>query len=176
MRFQTLIMVTLLGAIVGPTSGARAADAKPLSAADMIAQGEGVAQSAAELSETVNGLIREATDDGDMMKVTCLNDKLTEIDGHLASVQQHLQDLRKAADADTREHEHTMIMVVKDKLAVLSQQAGQCVGKDLYETGETKVDSYIDPNLASNEGDPAAVPTILPPSLPTLPPASSGMR
>jgi len=153
-----------------------AAKPAPLNPADMVAQGEGIVQNGTALSQTVGGLVREATEDADMMKVTCLNDKLTQIDGNLRTAQQHLEGLRKAADAGVRAHEHTMIMVVGQKLDVLGQEAGQCVGKDLYETGTTTVDTVIDTDMLPFEDDPSVPPTILPPSLPTLPPAISGMR
>ena len=182
MRFQTLKIVMLLGAVVGLTSGTSAQGAegapakKPVTAADMVAQGEGVVENGAALSETVSGLVREATEDADMMKVTCLNDKLTQIDGNLRTAQQHLQALRKATDAEVRSHEHTMIMVVSQKLDVLGQEAGQCVGKDLYETGTTTVDTVIDTEMLPFEDDPGVAPVVLPPSLPTLPPVISAIN
>ncbi len=53
-------------------------------------RGQGVVESGAALNTTVSGLIREATKDGDVMKVTCLNDKQTQIDGNLRTARQHL--------------------------------------------------------------------------------------
>lgn len=177
MRFEALRPVVLLGAIVGLASQAFAQQAQPqLSSADMLGKADAVVQNAVALSETVHGLIREATDNGDVMKVTCLNDKVTEIDGNLTSAQQHVQELRKATDPEVRLHQYTMIMVVSEKLDVLGQEAGQCVGKDLYETGTTTVDTIIDTDMLPFEDDPGVLPTVLPPSLPTLPPAISGMR
>jgi len=148
----------------------------PTNAADMITQGEGVVENGAVLSTTVSGLIREATEDGDVMKVTCLNDKQTAIDGNLLTAQQHLSALRNATDAGVREHEHTMLMVIGQKLDTLGQEAGQCVGQDLYETGETNVDTIIDQDMLPFEDNPSVPPMVLPPSLPTLPPPESGMR
>jgi hypothetical protein len=185
MRRSSLKMVLFLCLIAGLTSIGFAQDAQPQgeqtgeappSSADMVTQGEGVVESGATLSTTVSGLVREATDDNDMMKVTCLNDKLTQIDGNLNTAQQHLAALRKATDAGVRAHEHTMIMVIGQKLEVLGQEAGQCVGQDLYETGETDVDTIIDESMLPFEDDPSVPPMVLPPSLPTLPPAISGMR
>jgi hypothetical protein len=182
MRPKLFKIVLLLSIVVSLASvglaqeAAAVEDKKPLSSDEMIAQAEGVVESAEALSTTVAGLIREATDDNDMMKVTCLNDKATQIDGNLGTAQQHLATLRKTADAGVRAHEHTMIMVIGQKLEVLGQEAGQCVGKDLYETGETTVDTVTDPDILGYEKDPSVPPTILPPSLPTLPPPESGMR
>jgi TolA-binding protein len=176
-HFKTVLFLVALASIASAGS-AQNTQAKPpaLTAAQMVSQGDGVVTNGTALSQTVSGLIREATEDSDMMKVTCLNDKLTQIDGNLRTAQQHLQALRKATDAGVRSHEHTMIMVVGQKLDVLGQEAGQCVGKDLYETGTTTVDTVIDTDMLPFEDNPSVVPTILPPSLPTIPPAISEIR
>lgn len=169
------VIAGLASAVAAQGTTAQPAPA-PASSSELIAQGEGVVENGAALSTTVSGLIREATEDGDMMKVTCLNDKQTQIDGNLRTAQQHLSALRKATDAGVRAHEHTMLMVVGQKLDVLGQEAGQCVGQDLYETGETDVDTIIDQDMLPFEDNPSVPPTVLPPSLPTLPPPESGMR
>jgi hypothetical protein len=185
MQRKSLRTVMFLCIIVGLASAVAAQETTeqpvqqpppPTNPADMVAQGEGVVESGAALSETVLGLIREATEDGDVMKVTCLNDKQTQIDGNLRTAQQHLVALRKATDPGVRAHEHTMLMVVGQKLDVLGQEAGQCVGQDLYETGQTNVDTIIDEDMLPFEDDPSVPPMVLPPSLPTLPPPESGMR
>lgn len=185
MQRKHLKVVVFLGLIAGLASVAAAEEPAapppeqppaPTNSADMITQGEGVVENGAALSTTVSGLIREATDDADMMKVTCLTDKLTQIDGNLRTAQQHLNALRKATDAGVRSHEHTMIMVVGQKLEVLGQEAGQCVGQDLYETGTTTVDTIIDKDMLPFEDDPSVPPMVLPPSLPTFSPPESGMR
>jgi len=150
--------------------------AKPLTPAKMISQGDTVVASGSKLSQTVSGLLRQATEDADMMRVTCLNDKLTQIDGNLRTAMQHVRSLRQATDAGVRQHEHTMVMVVGQKLDVLGQQASQCVGQDLFATGDTTVDTDIDPDMLPFENNPSFPPTILPPTLPTLPPAVSGTR
>lgn len=186
MRLEASKMLVLLGvaaslglghAVAKAVAGELEQPAKEaLSPSAMIEQGENVVEKGATLSQTVSGLVREATDEADMMKVTCLNDKLTQIDGNLRAAQQHLRQLRTAQDPGVREHEHTMIMVLGGKLDVLGQEASQCVGQDLYSTGETLVETQIDTDMLPFEDDPSNPPTILAPSLPTLPPAITEMR
>jgi hypothetical protein len=184
MRVKASNMLVLLGvafslalghAVAQPTEGEAPAKVA-LTPAGMVEQGEGVVEKGGTLSQTVSGLLREATEEADMMKVTCLNDKLTQIDGNLRAAQQHLRQLRGAEDAGVREHEHTMIMVLGGKLDVLGQEASQCVGQDLYSTGETTVETELDTDMLPFENDPSIPPTILAPSLPTLPPAITEMR
>jgi hypothetical protein len=185
MRIQASKTIVLLGLALSlglghamaqaPASGTPAA--KPaLSPAAMVEEGEGVVEKGGTLSQTVSGLVREATEEADMMKVTCLNDKLTQIDGNLRAAQEHLKQLRAAEDAGVRQHAHTMIMVLGGKLDVLAQEASQCVGQDLYSTGETSVETQIDTDMLPFEDDAATPPTILAPTLPTLPPAITEIR
>lgn len=180
--FSVLMIVGgLSGAIVAAAAAQTGTAAvtppkKVLTPTEMVGHGASIVARGEKLSQTVSGLLRQATEDADMMRVTCLNDKLTQIDGNLRTAQQHLRSLRKANDGGVREHEHRMIAVVGQKLDVLGQQSAQCVGQDLFATGETTVDTDVDTDMLPFEDDPAFPPTILPPTLPTLPPAESGLR
>lgn len=180
MRLTPLKLVTFLVASWSIAAAGAAQDAsqqkpKP-TAAEMTAQAESMVASGTMLSQTVNSLIRQATEDADMLKVTCLTDKATQIEGNLSTARQHLEALKSATDDGVRSHQYTMISVIDSKLNVLGQQAGQCVGKELYETGTTTVDTVVDTDMLPFEDNPSVPPMVLPPSLPTLPPASTGMR
>lgn len=183
MRRKLVRLVMFLCVIVGLVSavaaqGTTGAPASaPSNAETQIAEGEAIVANGIALSEQVNSLIRDATDDNDMMMVTCLTDKLTEIDGNVDIAKARLAEMRKATDAGTRVHEGTVLSVVADKLGVLGQEAGQCAGKDLYKTDEsTTVDTIIDETMLTFENNPSVPPVVLPPSLPTLPPPESGLR
>ena len=52
---------------------------------------------------------------------------------------------------------------------MLEQEANQCVGQELYETGLTRVTTEIDPSLIPDE-DPSLIPVVAPPALPAPPP------
>jgi hypothetical protein len=142
----------------------------------MVKQGETVVKGGAGLSQIVSGMLAKAQQDSDMMRVTCLSEKLTQIDGNLRTAQRRLRALRKATEPSLREHEHTMLEVLGQKLAVLERESNQCVGQDLYETGDTETEMEIDSNMLPFEDDPSTPPSVLPHTLPTLPPAVSGLR
>jgi hypothetical protein len=125
-----------------------AANAPPQESADAIVQ-RGV-----NLSQRVSQMLDEARRDADMIRVTCLNDKLTQINANLRTAQGRLGNLQKAIDVDQRNHELTVLTVLGQKLQVLDQESNQCVGQDLYETGPTKVTTEINTSLLPFEADP----------------------
>lgn len=125
-----------------------AANAAPQESADAIVQ------RASNLSQRVSQMLDEARRDADMIRVTCLNDKLTQINANLRTAQGRLASLQKAVDVDQRNHELTVLTVLGQKMQVLDQESNQCVGQDLYETGPTKVTTEINTSLLPFEADP----------------------
>lgn len=125
-----------------------AANAAPQESADAIVQ------RASNLSQRVAQMLDEARRDADMIRVTCLNDKLTQINANLRTAQGRLASLQKAVDVDQRNHELTVLTVLGQKMQVLDQESNQCVGQDLYETGPTKVTTEINTSLLPFEADP----------------------
>jgi hypothetical protein len=149
-----------------------AAEAKPVAPEDMVSEGEAVLRRGNLVSAAVRDMLDEARKDADIIRVTCLDDKLTQINANLRSVETRLEALRKAVDPDRRTHEHTVLTVLAQKLQVLDQEAHQCVGQAMYETGQTKVLTEIDTDSLPFEETPSTPPAVQPPTLPTLPPAT----
>jgi hypothetical protein len=150
------------------------ATAPPRSAADQQAAADQIVQRATRLTERLSQLLDEARREADMIRVTCLNDKLTQADANLHTVQNRLAALQKAGDQDQRNHEFTVISVLGQKFQVLEQQANACVGQDMYETGPTKVVTEITTSLLPFENDPGTPAVTLPPAVvvDTVPPTS----
>lgn len=115
---------------------------------------EQIVQRGTNLSQRVATMLDEARRDADMIRVTCLNDKLTQINANLRTAQSRLASLQKAVDVDQRNHELTVLTVLGQKMQVLDQESNQCVGQDLYETGPTKVTTEINTSLLPFETDP----------------------
>ena len=147
---------------------------QPVSPQELAAQGEALLQRGSAVSQAVRRMLEDARKEADIIKITCLDDKLTQIDVNLRTASARLEALKKAVDPDRRTHEFTVLTVVGQKLQVLDQEAHQCVGQAMYETGATKVVTEIDTNMLPFEEDPSNPPVILPPSLPAVPPAASG--
>jgi hypothetical protein len=139
-----------------PASSSATGPAQP--AQDLTAQGETVVRRGSALSQDVLGMLQDARKEADIIKVNCLDDKLAQINANLRTAQARLDLLKKAVDPDLRAHEHTVLAVLARKLQVLDQEAHQCVGQALYETGATKVVTEVDTSKLPAEADPSVFP------------------
>lgn len=138
----------------------------PNSPAEQAAAAETLLTRATALSQRVTQMLDDARRDADVIRVTCLNDKLTQINANLRAAQSRQATLTRTVDADQRMHELTVLNVLGQKLQVLDQEANQCIGQDLYETGPTKIITEIDTSLLPFENNPTN-PSITTPTAPT---------
>jgi hypothetical protein len=153
---------------VGTAGSARAVSrAQQLSPADQMAAAEAMVNRGNVLSTRVTTMLDEARREADVIRVTCLNDKLTQINANLRTAQSRLQSFQRTVDIDQRNHELTVLTVLGQKLQVLDQEANQCVGQDLYETGPTKVVTEIDTSILPFESDPTN-PQVQTPTAPSI--------
>lgn len=154
----TACLVALFGstgaaAQADPSNAARAAEAEA-----MVLRGEG-------LSRRVSSMLSDARRESDIIRITCLGDKLTQVNALLGNARQRLQTLKESGDAGQQKHEHTVLMVLGQKFQVLDQEAAQCVGQAMFETGTTRVQTDIDPATVPFDEAPASSPppVVLPP-------------
>ncbi len=119
-----------------------------------------------DLSRRVQSMLDEARQERDIIRVTCINDKLTQVNANLRTAEQRisqLEDAIAAEDSGRRNHEFTVIIVLGQKFVVLDREAVQCIGNEIYETGATRVITEIDP------GAPVENPSAIPPMHPRIP-------
>ena len=108
-----------------------------------------VIQRGEDLSRRTQSMLDEARQEHDIIRVTCVNDKLTQVNANLRTAEQRFEqlvDAIEANDTSRRNHEFTVISVLGQKFVVLDREAVQCVGEDIYETGSTRVEIEIDPD------------------------------
>jgi hypothetical protein len=139
------------------------APAAPQSPGEQVAAGQQVVRQGEALSQRIRGLLEQARRESDIIRVTCLNDKLTQVNANLRTASQRAEALQKAADPDLRNHESTVLGVLAQKFGVLDQEAGQCVGQDMFNTGTTRVTTEIDEATIPDES-PDNLPVIMSPS------------
>jgi hypothetical protein len=163
------------GSGAAPSAASRSAYAQqqPPSAAEKTESAETIVGRGNSLSQRVTQMLSEARREADMIRVTCLNDKLTQINANVHTAQSRLTAYNKAVDVDQRSHELTVLNVLGQKLQVLDQESNQCVGQDLFETGPAKIQVEINTALLPFETEPGSPPPTLPPSLPDIPPDAS---
>lgn len=146
-----------------------------LSSAEQLAEASATEERGTNISRRVLAMLDEARRERDIIRVTCLNDKLTQINAHLRTLQsrrENLQDAVNTGDESRRNHEFTVITVLGQHFRTLEQEANACIGQDIFETGTTRVVVDIDPTtpeedlVVQDPGQPD-VPFIPPPASPT---------
>ena len=70
-----------------------------------------------------------------MIKFNCVNDKLTQLNGHMVVTDQSMSSLtlehRARATTRARQHEFTRITILYQKVVMLGTEAEQCIGEDV---------------------------------------------
>ena len=119
-------------------------------------------------STRVRHLLDEARRQKDVVKTTCLSDKLAQIEVASRSSKERSAALKSAiarGDTDLRNHEFSVLNVLRQRAEQLDAEANQCIGEELGFPGDTRVTFAIDPNIATI--DPGSVPgdtvTVIPP-------------
>ena len=134
-----------------------------------------VAQATATCDAQAKALQRSKKEK-DIIRVTCVDDKLAQCNANLQNLKRRQKALKEAIennDAGSRNHEFAVIGVLSQKFKMLQQAANQCVGQDLFDTGDTKVRQEVD--IFAPDADPAVVAPVPPPPIPYIPPPVSGV-
>jgi len=157
---------------IGPSSEqptlSPAAQAKAAKAAVASATSSCAAQSQA---------LQSAKREKDIIRATCLDDKLSQCNANLQNIKRREVSLNEAiAEGDTGRgnHEFTVIGVLSQKFKMLAQAANQCVGQDLFDTGDTQVKEEVD--LFAPDENPGVVTGVPDWPVPYIPPPISGVN
>ena len=124
------------------------------------------------LSEVLKKL-EEARDSKDVIKLNCVNEKLTQVKGLLKISENAdiaLEEAVAKRESDTAEHEYTKIVIARQKVDQLRTEAEECIGEVVIGLDDDTIVEVEEP-----EGLPETDPTTDPPLPPTVvrpPPAS----
>lgn len=157
-----------------PEGTIEAEEAADLTPEEQLKRAKKIRSQAAQLSKRIQSMLEQARRQGDIILVTCLNDKLSQVNANRRTLGKRVENLEKAidaGDADQRDHEYTVITVLDQKFDTLEQEANQCLGEDVFETGATKVVTSIDP--ATPDDDPTQIPEPPGVDVPFIPPPAS---
>jgi preprotein translocase subunit SecF len=118
-----------------------------------------------ETQRRVLSLQTKAMKDKDMVKLNCVNDKLTQLQGHMKVTDQSMSSLTldiAKSDDTARQHEFTRITILYQKVVTLGTEAEQCIGEDVSYVGATRVDVEIDPSIPPEDptDPPLPVPVV----------------
>ncbi len=148
----------LLGSLIfGSAAAQPAAGTVDVKSGSAVAPGDqaGLADSYVAKIQTSATRVRHLLDDArrqkDVVKTTCLSDKLAQIEVASRSAKDRSGSLKSAiarGDTDLRNHEFSVLNVLRQRAEVLDAEANQCIGEELGFPGETKVNFSVDPNIA----------------------------
>jgi hypothetical protein len=94
--------------------------------------------------------LEEARSEKDVLKLNCVNEKLTQIKGLLRVVQQSdvsLQEAVAKADQESAQHEYAKIAIAKQRAEQLRADAEQCIGQLAYVDERTVVTVEVPEDL-----------------------------
>lgn len=137
-----------------------------LSGPDQLREAGHVIDSVTGTRRQVSDLLDRARQERDIIKVNCLNDKLTQIDVTLRSAREH-QDLLQTAvtinNDGQRNHEFQLMTIFRSRAQSLEGEARACIGED---TGtfdrDTRLTLIVDPNIADQDTTTLTPDTLLP--------------
>jgi hypothetical protein len=153
-----------------------AAEQQALSPAAQIKDAEAAVASATASCAAQAQALQSANREKDIIRATCLDDKLSQCNANLQSLKRRQAALDRAiaeGDPGLASHEHTVIGVLSQKFKMLAQASNQCVGQDLFDTGETQVREEID--LFAPDEDPAVITAVPDWPIPYIPPPVTGI-
>jgi hypothetical protein len=124
----------------------------------------------------VLGKLEEARNTKDVVKLNCVNEKLTQVKGLLRISEQSDVSLQEAVakkETSSGEHEFTKVMIARQKVDQLRAEAEECIGQLAFRTDENltvEVEVPDDlPNLdPTRPQEPGVVIDRPPPVSPTL--------
>ena len=155
----------------------RASDAAPPSPREQSEAAEAAVGAASASCSGQSQALQSAKREGDIIMATCLDDKLSQCNANLQNMkrrQKALNDAIANGDSASANHESKVISVLNQKFKALEQAANQCVGQDLFDTGETETRSDID--LFAPDQNPAVVTPVPDWPIPYIPPPISGVN
>lgn len=118
--------------------------------------------------------LEEARNTKDVVKLTCVNEKLTQIKGLLRISEQSdvaLQEAIARRESQSADHEFTKVTIARSKVDQLRAEAEQCMGQLAFRADENATIEVETPDYLP-KGDPSIVPTF-PRTIDSRPPPAS---
>jgi hypothetical protein len=150
---------------LAPSSALAAQRTEALSPEEQLVRARGLVGGIERAAQSIQRDLQAAQNDRDVVRVLCLNDKLNQVDVALRAAQDRMSALGAAAerkDADRSLHNYTVLAVLSDRVRVVVNESGQCVGEETGFIGEAEISVSIDPNLPDNDTGFAADSFLLP--------------
>jgi len=127
-----------------------------LSGADQLREASSTLDSITASRRRVSDLLDRARTDRDIIKVNCLNDKLTQVDVTLRSAREHQELLQNSVGLNNdgqRNHEFQLMNIFRSRSEVLETEARQCIGEETgtFDPTRTVIGVTIDPSITEED-------------------------
>jgi len=137
-----------------------------LSGPEQMREGGRIVESMTTMRRRVSDMLDRSRQERDIIKVNCLNDKLTQIDVTLRSAREH-QDLLQTAvginNDGQRNHEYALLTIFRQRAESLEAEARQCIGEEAGGFGEgTTISVRVNPNIPTDDQDRYPIDPITP--------------
>jgi hypothetical protein len=106
------------------------------------------------IANRIQGLLAQARRERDLIKVTCLNDKLTQINVSIRSFEERMtqhEESARSSNGERRDHHYRIMVILAQRARVLRSEAESCVGETDVVFGETEVTTEIDPSITPDD-------------------------
>ena len=153
--FSTVMVVALTAQALAQSSEP---DTQLDQAQEIVSRGE-------RISGRVAAMMTQAQREKDIIRVNCLDDKLAQVNANIRTAKARLDAMRVQTDPSVRGQSMVVMTVLGQKFDVLEQEASQCVGQNIYETGTTLLESQVDPSRVPTDDEARVnvVPDLVPP-------------
>ena len=115
---------------------------------------EGQQSIAKRISFSIQGMLDQARREKDILKITCLNDKLTQIHVNLEGVEERVAALRvavQAQDTTAANQQFAILRIYISRIQGLKAEAENCLGEVDVVLGETETIVTVDEDITGED-------------------------
>jgi hypothetical protein len=171
-----LVLVITAGVLSAVPAGPDSTDASKVPDADKLSVSSAALVTMRAALKDVLGKLEEARNTKDVVKLNCVNEKLTQMKGLLRISEQsdlQLQEAVAKQETATGEHEYTKVSIARTKVDQLRSEAEECIGQLAFRTDENlsievEVPDYLPSGDPTQIQPPIPIDTRPPPASPTM--------
>ena len=167
----TFVLAVAGSATAQPASSPPAADAQvgfqrrvQLSPQDELAEANATIARMEQASGTVRRQLEQARAARDVVKILCLNDKLSQIDVTTRSARDRQAALQSAVgrnDVESANHHFSILTAHRQHAEQVAAEANQCIGEEVAFVGQTQVTTEINEILPGEDDVQYTDPTVI---------------
>jgi len=140
--------------VTSPSTNVTVAQPAGLSPQDMLTQSQTYKANTMQTTQRLSQMVEEARKQKDVIRLTCLTDKVVQANANMNILDKALMSLQDAVgrnDEGASTHEFTRITIVNQKVQILGAEAEGCVGEELQFVGATKVDVEVSKDVRKDD-------------------------